>query len=90
MYYATYMTTDSNSIIRKCHKDFRPLLRTVIDLGGSAEQTKNGHIQIRLGSRLTHVSGTPRDPRNDMANIKRLIRQYEADLAEGLDKRRDD
>ena len=72
------------AILRATPKDFHPLLRKIDELKGVIIETNGGHFQIRLGTGLTHIAKTPRDPRNDMSNMKRLIRDYKSD--NGLDK----
>ena len=72
-------TSNLKAILRATHKDFHTLLRKIDDLNGTIVETKGGHIQIRLGSEMTHIAKTPRDPRNDMGNMKRLIRKFEND-----------
>lgn len=78
------MTTNLKPILRATHKDFHEHLRKVVELDGTVKITNGNHIQVRLGAFVTHIAKTPRDPRNDIRNIKKLIRQYEADA--GLDK----
>jgi hypothetical protein len=79
------MTTNIKPILRATHKDFHPLLRKINEMDGEIVETKGGHIQIRLGKYLTHIAKTPRDPRPDMGNMKRLIRAFEAEITT-LDK----
>lgn len=72
------------AILRGTHKDFHPLLRKIDAMNGTIVETNGGHIQIRLGKTgLTHIAKTPRDPRNDMGNMKKLIRDYKYE--QGLD-----
>lgn len=77
------MTTNLKPILRATHKDFHPLLRTVVEMGGEVKITKGNHIQVKIGKHLTHTALTPRDPRNDIRNIKRVIRDYKLEM--GLD-----
>lgn len=77
-------TSNLKAILRATHKDFHPLLRKIDEMKGTIVETNGGHIQIRLGEKLTHIAKTPRDPRNDMSNMKRLIRDYNYEIT--LDK----
>jgi hypothetical protein len=63
-------------ILRATHKDVRPLLREIAELGGSIRITNGNHIMARLGGHMTVVSLTPKDPRNDLHHLRQLIRRF--------------
>ena len=67
--------------LRGAHKDVRPILREIMELGGSARITNGNHIMVRLGGHMTVVSLTPKDPRNDLHHLRQLIRKF-ADVSE--------
>lgn len=77
------MTTNLKPILRATHKDFHPHLRTVVEMGGEVSITKGNHIKVKIGKFVTHIAKTPRDPRNDIRNIKHVIRDYKLEI--GLD-----
>ena len=65
-----------NDLLRGAHKDVRPLLREIAELGGNVRITNGNHIMARLGGHMTVVSLTPRDPRNDLHHLRQLIRKF--------------
>lgn len=68
--------TTLNDLLRGAHKDVRPLLREITELGGNVRITNGNHIMARLGGHMTVVSLTPRDPRNDLHHLRQLIRKF--------------
>lgn len=81
------MTTDLKPILRATHKDFHPHLRTVVAMGGEVSITKGNHIKVKIGTHITFTALTPRDPRNDIRNIKRVIRNYKLEIGLDTDKK---
>lgn len=75
------MKATNNDFLRGAHKDVRPLLREITELGGSVRITNGNHIMARLGGHMTVVSLTPKDPRNDLHHLRQLIRRF-ADVSE--------
>ena len=65
-----------HDILRGSHKDVRPLLREIAELGGSVRITNGNHIMARLGGHMTVISLTPKDPRNDLHHLRQLIRRF--------------
>ena len=68
--------TTIHDILRATHKDVRPLLREIDDLGGIVRITNGNHIMVRLGGHMTVISLTPKDPRNDLHHLRQLIRRF--------------
>ena len=68
-----------DSIIRGAHKDVRPVLREILDMGGIIAITGSGHIKIRLGGHMTFVSLSPKNPSPVISDLRRLIRRYNGD-----------
>lgn len=68
--------TALHDLLRATHKDVRPLLREIDDLGGNVRITNGNHIMVRLGGHMTVISLTPKDPRNDLHHLRQLIRRF--------------
>lgn len=68
--------TTIHDILRATHKDVRPLLREIAELGGNVRITNGNHVMARLGGHMTVVSLTPKDPRNDLHHLRQLIRKF--------------
>lgn len=68
--------TSIHDILRGAHKDVRPLLREIAELGGNVRITNGNHIMVRLGGHMTVISLTPKDPRNDLHHLRQLIRKF--------------
>jgi len=65
-----------HSIIRACDKEVRPLLRQIAEMGGLLKITGKNHVMLRLGGRTQMIALTPTDPRNDLHNLRKLIREH--------------
>lgn len=72
----------SDSIIRGAHKDVRPVLREILDLGGVIAITGSGHIKVRLGGHMTFVSLSPKNPSPVISDLRRLVRRYNGETGE--------
>lgn len=71
-----------DSIIRGAHKDVRPVLREILDMGGVVAITGSGHMKIRLGGHMTFVSLSPKNPSPVISDLRRLIKRYNGDSQE--------
>lgn len=66
----------NDSIIRGAHKDVRPVLREICDMGGVISITGSCHIKVRLGGHIAFVSLSPKNPSPVISDLRRLIRRY--------------
>ena len=66
----------NQSIIKGTHKDMRPPLKEIVRLGGNLRITGGNHIQVELGGYKRIVGKTPKDPNNNIHDIKKVIKQF--------------
>ena len=76
-----------HSIIRACDKEVRPLLRQITEMGGLLKITGKNHVMIRLGGRTQMIALTPTDPRNDLHNLRKIIREHTDGAVEPVSSR---
>lgn len=78
---------NNQSILRGCHKELRPLLRQIIDLGGELRLTGGNHVVVRLGGRMIYVALTPKIVRNYLHELRKLIREHSNGAVEPVSAR---
>ena len=72
----------NDSIIRGAHKDVRPVLREISEMGGVISITGSCHIKVRLGGHMAFVSLSPKNPSPVVSDLRRLIRRYNGEESE--------